>query len=50
LTEAAHFSKFRLNAGLEATQAGQTWSLLKSWPDAENIHELFTALPSKIQI
>jgi hypothetical protein len=34
-----------LNANLDEKSAKQIWQRLKNWPEAENIHDLFTVRP-----
>ena len=46
MLEIQYFNKFRLNAGLDEESAKHVWQRLKGWPQAENIHQLFTARPS----
>ncbi len=46
MSERQLMRKFCLNAGLRGEPARAFWDRLRGWPEAENIHALFTPIPA----
>ena len=43
---ARHERKFAFNSGLGETRGGALWRRLRSWPEADDLHSLFSAQPT----
>jgi 2-methylcitrate dehydratase PrpD len=46
MSDTQHFRKFQINSGLDDSNAKRSWRQLRCWPEAADVHQLFTALPA----